>query len=224
MAETRAATGTDDPSSAAGDGSEPFMEAASDAGSRPPVPPSPIVVERARKALDEHPLVLVGLMGVGKTTVGRQVALQLDLPFVDADEEIEAVSRMSVAELFEQFGEGEFRALERRVIERLLREGGAMVLATGGGAFMNDETRAAVLEGATTVWLRATLDVLVERTSRRSHRPLLRTGDPREILGRLIEERHPIYAEAHATIDSTGERRETVASRVVHALAERASA
>ena len=187
-----------------------------------PRPPSPQVTDAALNALGGRPLVLVGLMGVGKTTVGRQLAQQLGLSFVDADEEIERVSRMSVAELFEQFGEPEFRALERRVIERLLREGGAMVLATGGGAFMNDETRAALLEGATTVWLRATLDVLVARTARRSHRPLLRTGNPREILARLIEERHPTYASAHLTIDSTGEPREHVASRVVHAIAERA--
>ena len=183
-----------------------------------PVPPEEATVAAARARLGARPLVLVGLMGVGKTTVGRQVAQILDLPFVDADEAIEEASRMSVAELFQQYGEAEFRSLERRVIDRLLREGGT-VLATGGGAFMQDETRAAIAENALTVWLRADLDVLVERTSKRDTRPLLRAGDPREILARLMDERHPIYAEADVEVESTRQRREVVASRVVHAIA-----
>ena len=183
-----------------------------------PVPPEPATLASARTVLGERPLVLVGLMGVGKTTVGRQVAQLLDRSFVDADEEIEAASRMSVADLFERYGEAEFRSLERRVIDRLVRDG-PIVLATGGGAFMNDETRAAIAEGAFTVWLRAELDVLVERTGKRDTRPLLRGGDPRQILARLMDERHPVYAEADVEVESTRQRREVVASRVVHAVA-----
>ena len=183
-----------------------------------PVPPEGATVAAAQAALDGRPLVLVGLMGVGKTTVGRQVAQLLDRPFVDADEAIEAASRMSVADLFELYGEAEFRSLERRVIDRLLREGGT-VLATGGGAFMQDETRAAIADGALTVWLRADLDVLVERTSKKDTRPLLRGGDPRAILAKLMDERHPVYAEADVEVESTRQRREVVASRVVHAVA-----
>ena len=183
-----------------------------------PVPPEAATLAAAHAVLGARPLVLVGLMGVGKTTVGRQVAQLLDRRFVDADHEIEAASRMSVAELFEGYGEVEFRSLERRVIDRLLREG-AIVLATGGGAYMNDETRAAIAEGALTVWLRADLDVLVERTGKNDKRPLLRGGDPRAILSRLMDERHPVYAQADLEVESTRQRREVVASRVVHAIA-----
>ena len=179
-------------------------------------------VDAARDGLGGRPLVLVGLMGVGKTTIGRQVASLLRLPFVDADEEIERVSRMSVSELFEQYGEEEFRGLERRVIERLL-SGDPMVLATGGGAFMNADTRAAMRERATSLWLRAELDVLVERTARRNTRPLLRTGDPRVILDRLMRERHPVYSEADLTVESTRDRQGVIAARVIEALAARAS-
>lgn len=182
------------------------------------VPPSGDTLRAARSALGSGPLVLVGLMGAGKTTVGRQVAQFMALPFTDADEEIEKVSRMSVADLFEQYGEAEFRGLERRVIERLAHAGPG-VLATGGGAFMDEQTRALLNAQTRTVWLRAELDVLVERTSRKRTRPLLRTGDPRQILSRLIDERYPIYAEAHATVESVQTRREVVASRVVAALA-----
>ena len=183
-----------------------------------PVPPAPTTLDAARAALAGRPLVLVGLMGAGKTTVGRQVAQLLGLSFVDADEAIEEASRMSVADLFENYGEPEFRALERRVIERLMGEGPS-VLATGGGAFMDGATRALIGTSALSVWLRADLDVLVERTAKRNHRPLLRTGDPRAILARLMEERHPTYARADLSVESTRQRREVVASRVVHAVA-----
>ena len=183
-----------------------------------PVPPSPATLTAARNALDARPLVLVGLMGAGKTTVGRQVAQLLERPFVDADEAIEEASRMSVADLFSSYGEPEFRSLERRVIERLMGDG-AIVLATGGGAFMDAGTRALIARGATSVWLRADLDVLVERTAKRNHRPLLRTGDPRTILSRLMDERHPTYGQADLAVESTRQRREVVASRVVHAVA-----
>ena len=125
---------------------------------------------------------------------------------------------MSVADLFAAYGELEFRALERRVIERLMGDG-AIVLATGGGAFMDAATRALIGERGTSVWLRADLDVLVERTARRNHRPLLQTGDPRAILGRLMAERDPVYATADRSVESTRQRREVIASRVVHAVA-----
>lgn len=182
------------------------------------VPPDDAMLRAASAALAARPLVLVGLMGAGKTTVGRHVAQLLDRPFVDADEAIEEASRMSVADLFDSYGEAEFRSLERRVIERLAGDG-PIVLATGGGAFMDADTRALIGRVAVSAWLRAELDVLVERTARRNHRPLLRTGDPRAILGRLMDERHPVYALADVTVEATRQRREVVASRVVHALA-----
>lgn len=211
---------TDGPASCAPPGRGVHDGAAVPAAGRDASAPDAASLSGARAALQDRPLVLVGLMGVGKTTVGRAVAQMLGLRFCDTDDEIERVSTMTVPELFEKFGEPEFRALERRVIDRLLSEG-PMVLATGGGAFIDRETRERILRVARTVWLRAELDVLVERTARRDHRPLLRNGDPREILARLIEERHPIYAEAGLVIDSRSrEKRDAVAMRVIQALAE----
>ena len=193
-------------------------DAAPNDSKRPKEPMIEGAIEAAKRNLGDRSLVLVGLMGAGKTTVGRTVAQMLSMPFVDADDEIEEVSRMSIADLFDRFGEDEFRSLERRVIARLLEEG-PHVLATGGGAFMNGDTREQILSTARTVWLRAELGVLVERTGRRNHRPLLRQGDPKTILARLIDERHPVYAEADLTVESTRERREAVAARVIEQLA-----
>ncbi|MFO7856457.1 MAG: shikimate kinase [Paracoccaceae bacterium] len=166
-----------------------------------------------------RPAVLVGLMGAGKTSVGRRLAATLAAPFVDSDEAVEAAARMSVAEIFETLGEPAFREGERRVIARLLDDA-PQVIATGGGAFMNPETRALIAErGAVTVWLRADLDTLYERVGRRGGRPLLAAGDPREILARLIRERHPVYAEADLVVDSAaGDRHEAVVDRIVAAL------
>ena len=182
------------------------------APSEPP-PPSPPARRLAR------PAVLVGLMGAGKTTVGRRLAAALAAPFVDSDEAVEAAARMSVAEIFETLGEPAFREGERRVIARLLDET-PQVVATGGGAFMNAETRSLIRDrGAVTVWLRADLDTLHARVGRRGGRPLLASGDPREILARLIRERHPVYAEADIVVDSAaGDRHEAVVERVVAAL------
>ena len=164
-------------------------------------------------------VVLVGLMGAGKTSVGRRLAEALGVPFRDSDEEIIAAAGMDIADIFATLGEAEFRLGERRVIARLL-DAEPHVLATGGGAFMNAETRRLIAERAVSVWLRADLDVLVERTSRRTDRPLLRTGDPREILARLMAERHPIYAEADIAIDSEpGSPHEVMVERVIAALA-----
>jgi len=140
-----------------------------------------------------RPIVLIGLMGVGKTTVGRRLAQRLKLPFVDADAEIEAAAGMTISEIFERFGEPHFRDGERRVIARLI-DGEPKVIATGGGAFLNEETRALILDQATAIWLDAAPKVLAERVAKRDHRPLLRGKDPLKVLTELAEIRNPIYA------------------------------
>lgn len=165
-----------------------------------------------------RPVVLIGMMGAGKSTVGRRLAKRLALPFRDADTEIETAAGMTIADIFDQFGEAYFREGEQRVIGRLL-SGGPCVLATGGGAFINDTTRALILERSTVVWLHASIDVLVARVSRRSTRPLLIGRDPREVLTSLAEKRDPIYAQAHIRIDTNDEPQEHVVSRIVKALA-----
>jgi shikimate kinase len=167
--------------------------------------------------LGKRAIVFVGLMGAGKTSIGRRVAQALDLPFVDSDHEIETVSRLSIAELFERYGEPEFRALEHRVIERLVREG-AGVVSTGGGAFINEQTRATVAEHGISVWLKADLDVLMERVSKRQTRPLLKTADPRGTMAKLINDRYPIYAQADVTVESRDEKREVITAEVIETL------
>ena len=179
-------------------------------------------LSRARvlaERLDGRPLVLVGMMGAGKTTVGRRLASRLKRQFIDSDEEIEAAAQMSVAEIFEQRGEAEFRAGETRVVSRLLKERD-IVLATGGGAFVNPETRALVKAEAISVWLKADVDVLFARVSRRSNRPLLKTANPRATLEKLIAERYPIYAEADVTVLSRDVSQDVVAADVVTAVQE----
>ena len=162
-------------------------------------------------------IVLVGLMGAGKTSIGRKLADQLGMPFVDADEEIVAAAGCEINDIFEIYGEAAFRDVEARVIARILSEA-PCVLATGGGAFMNAETRDAIAGNAVTVWLRAELDTLVQRTSRRNDRPLLKTGDPREILGRLMDERYPVYAEADITVNTGDESIADTVGRIADAL------
>jgi shikimate kinase len=164
-----------------------------------------------------RPVVLVGMMGAGKTTVGRRLANRLGRQFRDSDEEIERAAQMSIPEIFEQRGEPEFRAGETRVIARVLKEAG-VVLATGGGAFVNPETRALMKAEAVTVWLKAEADILFERVSRRSNRPLLKTANPRATLEKLIEERYPIYAEADVTVISRDVPQDVVAGDVVDAV------
>lgn len=149
----------------------------------------------------DRPIVLVGLMGVGKSTVGRRLAALLDVPFADSDAAIEEAAQRSVSEIFAEFGEAQFRDGERRVIARLLG-GPTGVIATGGGAFIQPETRALILQRAVSVWLDCDIDILVARTARRDTRPLLRGGDPREILERLHAERAPIYAEAPIRVET----------------------
>ena len=168
----------------------------------------------------EKSIALIGLMGAGKSTVGRRLARRIGLPFVDADQEIEAAAGLSVAEIFERYGEAHFRDGERRVLRRLI-EGPPRVIATGGGAFMNDETRALILARCIAVWLDAEVEILAERVSRRGHRPLLKGKDPRVQLRNLAEARGPIYAEAHLTIHSGALPHEKMVDRIVAALAAR---
>ncbi|CAN7319036.1 shikimate kinase [Mesorhizobium amorphae] len=167
--------------------------------------------------LGERSIVFVGLMGAGKTAIGRKVAAMLALPFIDSDQEIESVSRMTVPELFERYGETEFRALEQRVILRLL-ENGPQVLSTGGGAFMNAQTREAIAGHGVSVWLKAELDLLMERVSKKQNRPLLKNPDPRAVLERLMAERYPVYATSDVTVLTRDDRKEVIAAEVVNAL------
>ncbi|MFQ5985026.1 MAG: shikimate kinase [Alphaproteobacteria bacterium] len=170
----------------------------------------------------DRTIVLVGLMGAGKSAVGRRLAARLNLPFIDADAEIAAAAGCSIPDIFDRHGEAAFRAGERRVIARLLEQR-QHVLATGGGAFMDLETQARIREKAISVWLRVELDVLAERVARRKNRPLLKDGDPREILKGLIETRYPVYAEADIIVDSGAGPHEAVVVRIVEALADFAS-
>jgi len=153
------------------------------------------------KAIVSKTIALVGMMGVGKSTVGKRLAQDLGLPFIDSDDEIEKAAGLSVREIFDKHGEPEFRRGERKVIERLLN-GPPIVLATGGGAYMDAETRALMKQRATTVWLRADLDVIWKRVSRRDTRPLLKQENPRQVLADLDAKRAPIYAEADIVVDS----------------------
>ena len=164
-------------------------------------------------------VALVGLMGAGKTKIGRRLALRLNLPFFDSDEEIEAAAGETIDEIFSNRGEAAFRDGERRVIGRLLG-GPVHVLATGGGAFMDPATRRIIAERGVSIWLRAELDTLFARVSRRSNRPLLKTPDPRAVLAELIERRYPIYAEADITIDSGDGPPDATAARAIAALAD----
>src|SRR5918912_76832 len=159
------------------------------------------VEETVRRRLGRRSIVLVGLMGAGKSTVGRRLAARLNLPFTDADHEIESAAGMSIPEIFTLHGEPSFRDGERRVIARLLRDG-PMVLATGGGAYMDPQTRAGIAENGVSVWLKAEFDVLMRRVRKRQNRPLLQNPDPEGTMRRLIEARHPVYARADVTVES----------------------
>lgn len=173
---------------------------------------------RSQALSPRRSIVLVGLMGAGKTKIGRRLAARLNLPFFDSDNEIETAAGETIEEIFRNRGEAVFRDGERRVIARLLAQP-THVLATGGGSFMDPATRAVIARRGVSVWLRADLDVLVVRVSRRSNRPLLQRSDPRSVLAELIERRHPIYAEADIAIDSSGGSAELTTTRVIAALA-----
>jgi shikimate kinase len=167
--------------------------------------------------LGERSVVLVGLMGCGKSSVGRRLASRLGLLFVDADEEIERVAAKSIVEIFADHGEAYFRDGERRVIARLLANG-PQVLATGGGAFINPETRAKIRESGISIWLRADLPVLMRRVSKRENRPLLKTADPEATMRDLIDKRYPVYAEADIMIDSRDVPHDVIVNEAISAL------
>jgi shikimate kinase len=167
--------------------------------------------------LGGRPLVLVGMMGAGKTTVGRRLAHRLGRRFVDSDEEIEKAAGMKIDDIFATHGEADFRAGEARVIARLLKEDG-IVLGTGGGAFMNADTRSLIKQSAVSVFITADFDLLFARVSRRNNRPLLKTPNPRETLRNLIALRYPVYAEADVTVESRDVPQDVVASETIDAL------
>jgi shikimate kinase len=168
-------------------------------------------------ALGTRSIVLVGMMGAGKTTIGRRLSARLRLPFVDADSEIEAAAGMSIPDIFETHGEPHFRDGEARVIARLL-DGGPAVIATGGGAFMREETRSRIGRKAVSIWLKADADVIMKRVKRRADRPLLQTADPAATVGRLIEEREPVYQHADLTIASRDVPHEKIVDECMDAL------
>lgn len=171
----------------------------------------------------DRPIVLVGLMGAGKSTVGRRLARRLHLPFADVDETIEADAGLSIAEMFDRFGEAQFRIGERRTIARLA-EGPVQVIATGGGAFVDPATRTLLLDRCITVWLEAEAETLAERVSRRDHRPLLRGKDPLPLLRSLAEQRAACYRQAHIHLRSAAQSPDDMADRIVAALRARAAA
>jgi shikimate kinase len=169
----------------------------------------------------DRTIVLVGMMGAGKSAIGKRLARALGWPFEDADAAIEAAAGTTIAEIFAEIGEAAFRDKERRVIARLLG-GEKQVLALGGGAFMDSQTRSLVRDRALSIWLRADLEALLRRTARRTDRPLLAQGDPRATLARLLEQREPVYAEADIVVDSGSGPLNAVVDRVLDALARRA--
>jgi shikimate kinase len=175
------------------------------------------------KELGRRSIVLVGMMGSGKSSIGRRVALRLGMPFIDADAEIEKAAGMSIPDIFSVRGEAEFRSGEARVIVRLL-EGGPQVLSTGGGAFMNGDTRAAIAAKGISIWLNAELDVLMKRIRRRHDRPLLKTDDPAATLRKLMQERYPTYALADLTVQSRDVPHDKIVDEIVAALAGRLGA
>jgi shikimate kinase len=167
--------------------------------------------------LGKRSVVLIGMMGAGKSSIGKRLAARLGIPFVDADAEIEAAAGMTIAEIFARHGESYFRTGEARVIARLL-EGGPQVLATGGGAFMNEDTRAGIGAKGISVWLKADFDVLMRRIKRRTDRPLLKTEDPAATLKALIAARYPVYAAAELTIESREIPHETIVEEIIVGL------
>jgi len=171
-----------------------------------------------RQRLGHRPIVLVGLMGAGKTSVGRRLAEKLGIPFVDADHEIEAAAGKPIKEIFADHGEAYFREGERRVIQRLIGNG-AQVLATGGGAYMNDETRARIQEHGVSVWLRASLPLLMKRVAKRQDRPLLQADDPEKVMRELIDKRYPVYALADVMVESRDVQHGQMVNDVIRALA-----
>lgn len=170
-----------------------------------------------RKALGRRSIVLIGLMGAGKTSIGKRLASALNLPFIDADNEIETAAGQRIEEIFAEHGEAYFREGERKVIARLLKSG-PQVLATGGGAYMDAETRSRIARAGISIWLRAELPVLLKRVKRRTDRPLLNNGDPQTIMRKLLRERSPVYAEADLTVDSREAPHDTIVTDIIERL------
>ena len=169
------------------------------------------------KRLGDKSVVLIGLMGAGKSAIGRRLATRLDIPFIDADSEIELAAGKNIADIFADHGEAYFRDGERKVIARLLGSG-PQVLATGGGAYMNNETRETIECRGISVWLKAELNILMERVGRRDHRPLLKTRDPKAVMQRLMDERYPVYAKAGITVESRKVPHEEIVDDIIDAL------
>jgi shikimate kinase len=182
--------------------------------------PEPAEIQQLRTLLGSRSLVLVGLMGCGKSAIGRRLATHLSLPFVDADDEIVKAAGKSINDIFAEHGEAHFRDGERRVIARLLGAG-PQVLATGGGAFMNEETRANIKAHGISIWLKAELSVLMRRVSRRDNRPLLKVADPEAVMRSLIETRYPVYAGADITVESRDVPHDVIVGEILAALARR---
>ncbi|MBU2581362.1 MAG: shikimate kinase [Alphaproteobacteria bacterium] len=179
--------------------------------------PAPREIIAVKELLADKSIVLVGLMGCGKSAIGKRLAAALDLPFVDADDEIEKAAGKSISEIFEDHGEAEFREGERKVIARLLTNG-PQILATGGGAFMDTETRARVAENGISVWLKADLPVLLRRVARRDNRPLLKNGNPAEVMEKLMRERYPTYSEASIVAESRDVPHEQIVTEIIEKL------
>ena len=176
-------------------------------------------IEDIRKKLGNHSIVLVGLMGAGKSSIGRRLAEKLDVPFVDADHEIEIAADKTIPEIFKDHGEAYFREGERRVISRLI-ENGAQVLSTGGGAFINEETRQGIQAHGISVWLKADLSLLMKRVMKRADRPLLQTDDPEAVMQKLMDQRYPIYATADVTVESRDVQHTQMVNEVIKVLAK----
>ncbi len=174
--------------------------------------------QKVRDRLSSKSLVLVGLMGAGKSAIGRRIAARLNMKFLDADTEIETAAGQTISDIFACHGEAHFRDREEKIIERLLVDG-PQILATGGGAFMSEATRANIKTHGISVWLRAELDVLMERVGRRDHRPLLKTEDPQAVMQNLIDQRYPIYAQSDIVVESRDVAHEVIVHEILNAIA-----
>jgi shikimate kinase len=176
-------------------------------------------IEGIREKLGNRPIVLVGLMGAGKSSIGRRLAEKLEIPFVDADHEIEVAADKTIPEIFNDHGEAYFREGERRVISRLI-ENGAQILSTGGGAFINEETRHSIHAHGISVWLKADLPLLMKRVMKRADRPLLQTEDPEAVMQKLMDQRYPVYAKADVTVESRDVQHTQMVNEVIKVLAK----
>jgi len=176
-------------------------------------------IEDISEKLGNRPIVLVGLMGAGKSSIGRRLAEKLEIPFVDADHEIEVAADKNIPEIFKDHGEAYFREGERRVISRLI-ENGAQILSTGGGAFINEETRQSIHDHGISVWLKADLTLLMKRVMKRADRPLLQTEDPEAVMQKLMDQRYPIYSKADVTVESRDVQHTQMVNEVIKILAK----